>query len=80
MSGIGYVVLRSVRGLSRTIEKAAAARGWGGQSHQLFPLHAKHGIAEDGALLVSGSAGARRFHSGEVSLRPQLLRPQPSAA
>jgi BirA family biotin operon repressor/biotin-[acetyl-CoA-carboxylase] ligase len=38
------------------------------------------GVAEDGALLVGGGASVRRFHSGEVSLRPQLPQSAPSAA
>lgn len=29
------------------------------------------GVAEDGALVLETAAGTRRFHSGEVSLRPQ---------
>jgi BirA family biotin operon repressor/biotin-[acetyl-CoA-carboxylase] ligase len=33
------------------------------------------GVAEDGALLVGSGGDVRRFHSGEVSLRPQ---PSPS--
>ena len=28
------------------------------------------GVAEDGALLLAGEQGLRRYHSGEVSLRP----------
>ncbi len=28
------------------------------------------GVAEDGALLIETSAGLRRYHSGEISLRP----------
>jgi len=32
------------------------------------------GVGDDGALLVRTAAGVRRFHSGEVSLRPQLAQ------
>lgn len=32
------------------------------------------GVGEDGALLVRTAAGVRHFHSGEVSLRPQLAQ------
>jgi BirA family biotin operon repressor/biotin-[acetyl-CoA-carboxylase] ligase len=38
------------------------------------------GVADDGALLVSSAGRARRFHSGEVSLRPQLPQSEHSAA
>jgi BirA family biotin operon repressor/biotin-[acetyl-CoA-carboxylase] ligase len=38
------------------------------------------GVAEDGALLVGSGGNVRRFHSGEVSLRPQLPQSEPSAA
>ncbi len=31
------------------------------------------GVAEDGALLVQGDAGIRRYHSGEISLRSEPL-------
>jgi BirA family biotin operon repressor/biotin-[acetyl-CoA-carboxylase] ligase len=33
------------------------------------------GVAEDGALLIAGRGGPRRFHSGEVSLRPAASPP-----
>jgi uncharacterized protein (TIGR02996 family) len=49
VGGILYGVFRSVRGLPSTIELATRGRGWGGSSHQLFPLHAEHAIAEDGS-------------------------------
>jgi BirA family biotin operon repressor/biotin-[acetyl-CoA-carboxylase] ligase len=38
------------------------------------------GVAEDGALLVGRGRSARRFHSGDVSLRPQLAQSEQSAA
>jgi hypothetical protein len=28
-------------------------------------------VAEDGALLLETASGTQRFHSGEISLRPQ---------
>jgi BirA family biotin operon repressor/biotin-[acetyl-CoA-carboxylase] ligase len=38
------------------------------------------GVAEDGALLLDTGSTVRRFHSGEVSLRPQVAQPEQSAA
>jgi len=32
------------------------------------------GVAEDGALLIETPAGIRRYHSGEISLRPAAAR------
>ena len=49
MGGIIYAVFRSIRGLPTTIERVTRGRGWGGVSHELFPLHAVHGIAPDGS-------------------------------
>ena len=49
MGGIIFGVFRSIRGLPMTIECVAYGRGWGGVSHQLFPLHGQHGIADDGS-------------------------------
>jgi BirA family biotin operon repressor/biotin-[acetyl-CoA-carboxylase] ligase len=37
------------------------------------------GVADDGALLIGNGATVRRFHSGEVSLRPQPLSEQTAA-
>jgi BirA family biotin operon repressor/biotin-[acetyl-CoA-carboxylase] ligase len=38
------------------------------------------GVADDGSLLVTTGGAVQRFHSGEVSLRPQLPQSAPSAA
>ena len=38
------------------------------------------GVGEDGALLLQTGAGLRRFHSGEVSLRPLAVPVQPRSA
>jgi uncharacterized protein (TIGR02996 family) len=49
VGGIIYGVFRTIRGLPGTTERVAYGRGWGGVSHDLFPLHATHGIADDGS-------------------------------
>jgi BirA family biotin operon repressor/biotin-[acetyl-CoA-carboxylase] ligase len=37
------------------------------------------GVAEDGALLIETQAGIRRYHSGEISLRPADAHAMPQA-
>src|SRR4051812_47996973 len=91
VGGIIYSVFRTIRGLPTTIERVARGRGWGGVSHELFPLHARDGIADDGsptglehAIVYLGTWGPvlqlrARWYDRAAALRfRDLLRADPA--
>ncbi|MFN7087464.1 MAG: biotin--[acetyl-CoA-carboxylase] ligase [Burkholderiales bacterium] len=80
------VLLRELRGVLETFASAGLAplrEEW--QRHHLYQDETvtlilpdarrergrARGVAEDGALLIEGAAGIRRYHSGEISLRAE---------
>jgi uncharacterized protein (TIGR02996 family) len=49
MSGLAYTIVRAVRGLPSTMVECKRGRLWGGDTVELWQLHAEHGIASTGA-------------------------------